>query len=129
MSAQTPNLSSLEQPRAKQAGFSVANAGDVNGAGTGTGPHPVNDIIIGAPNANNRTGAAYLVYGGSHADQLVNRAESLTSTVLIKHPHHITETQRPAPAGRRSSGSGAGEQAGYTVGVRRTSTATVFRTS
>jgi hypothetical protein len=46
-----------------QAGFSVANAGDVNGA-TLSGAN-VNDLLIGAPKFNNGAGAAYLVYGGT----------------------------------------------------------------
>lgn len=47
-----------------QAGFSVANAGDVNGL-TSPATTAVNDILIGAPGFNNNAGAAYLVYGGS----------------------------------------------------------------
>ena len=45
------------------AGFSVANAGDVNGATVSSAP--INDLLIGAPNFNNKAGAAYLVYGGT----------------------------------------------------------------
>ncbi|MFN5513478.1 MAG: FG-GAP-like repeat-containing protein [Cyanobacteriota bacterium] len=39
-------------------GYSLSNAGDVNGDGIG-------DLIIGAPGFNNNQGAAYLLYGGS----------------------------------------------------------------
>ncbi len=39
-------------------GYSIANAGDVNGDGK-------SDLIIGAPGLNNNQGAAYLVYGGT----------------------------------------------------------------
>lgn len=39
-------------------GYSIANAGDVNGDGKG-------DLIIGAPGLNNNQGAAYLLYGGT----------------------------------------------------------------
>ena len=45
------------------AGFSVANAGNVNGATIGA--FSVNDLLIGAPSFNNNAGAAYLVYGGT----------------------------------------------------------------
>ncbi|MFI5459969.1 MAG: hypothetical protein ACHRXM_31500 [Isosphaerales bacterium] len=44
-----------------QAGFSVADGGDVNAAGGGK----IDDLLIGAPRAGSSTGAAYLVYGGS----------------------------------------------------------------
>ena len=40
-------------------GRSVSSAGDVNGDG-------INDIVIGAPNANNNRGAGYVVFGGSN---------------------------------------------------------------
>jgi len=39
-------------------GYSIANAGDVNGDGK-------SDLIIGAPGLNNNQGAAYLLYGGA----------------------------------------------------------------
>jgi hypothetical protein len=45
------------------AGFSVADAGDVNGATAGGAN--VDDLLIGAPTAASAAGAAYLVYGGS----------------------------------------------------------------
>ena len=45
------------------AGFSVASAGDVNGA-TSSGAS-VNDLLIGAPGFNSKAGEAYLVYGGT----------------------------------------------------------------
>ena len=45
------------------AGFSVASAGDVNGA-TASGAS-INDLLIGAPGFNSKAGAAYLVYGGT----------------------------------------------------------------
>jgi hypothetical protein len=44
-----------------QAGFSVADGGDVNGAAGN-----VDDLLIGAPAANAGAGAAYLVYGGGN---------------------------------------------------------------
>lgn len=48
----------------ENAGFSIANAGNVNGR-TGPLTTPINDLLIGAPNFNSGAGAAYLVYGGS----------------------------------------------------------------
>lgn len=44
-----------------QAGTSVADAGNVNGASGN-----VDDLLIGADDADNTSGAAYLVYGGSN---------------------------------------------------------------
>ncbi len=46
-----------------QAGWSVADAGDVNGVATSGGTN-VDDLLIGAPSQGGG-GAAYLVYGGS----------------------------------------------------------------
>jgi hypothetical protein len=40
-------------------GVSVSGAGDINGDG-------MDDVIIGAPYAGNKTGASYLVYGNRH---------------------------------------------------------------
>ncbi|RFO96304.1 hypothetical protein DIC66_13405 [Rhodoferax lacus] len=39
-----------------QSGFGVSNAGDINGDGLG-------DLLVGAPGANGKTGATYVVYG------------------------------------------------------------------
>ena len=46
-----------------KAGFSVADAGNVNGASGN-----IDDLLIGAPQAANSAGAAYLVYGGNLAN-------------------------------------------------------------
>ncbi|OJA03216.1 integrin alpha, partial [Bathymodiolus thermophilus thioautotrophic gill symbiont] len=42
-----------------QIGFSVSSAGDVNGDG-------LDDLIIGAPEANNETGKSYVVFGATN---------------------------------------------------------------
>ncbi len=55
-----------------QAGWSVADGGDVNG-GT-SGGNNVDDLLIGAP-AQNGSGAAFLIYGGSN---LANLAQTVT---------------------------------------------------
>jgi hypothetical protein len=97
----------------EEAGFSVANAGDVNGAG-GTSA-PVNDILIGAPSQNNNTGAAYLVYGGSSLT-----ASPVTGVVDLNRintgtPASLTAGQTPPPQGAVFIGSGSGDRAGFTV--------------
>ena len=43
----------------ERSGFSVSNAGDINGDGIG-------DLIIGAPYANTLLGKSYVIFGGSH---------------------------------------------------------------
>ena len=72
----TPGLDTVVQVQAQSqftfagansgdaAGFSVASAGDVNGATESSGT-AINDLLIGAPDFNNKAGAAYLVYGGT----------------------------------------------------------------
>ena len=58
-------------------GYSIANAGDVNGDGK-------SDLIIGAPGLNNNQGGAYLLYGGT----LFETPQSLTDidTLLTNNP-------------------------------------------
>ena len=50
------------------AGFSVAGAGDVNGDGYA-------DVIIGAPGADDGTGASYIVFGGAGLPSTVSLAD------------------------------------------------------
>ena len=94
------------------AGFSVANAGNVDGS-TGPLTTPINDILIGAPSAGSNAGAAYLLYGGT----------SLTSaaTGTVVDINRITEVIQnpvqspPPPVGAIFLGGGT-DQAGYAVG-------------
>jgi hypothetical protein len=55
------------------AGFSVADGGDVNGA-TGS----VDDLLIGAPEAASSAGAAYLIYGGAALPGLATTTNGVT---------------------------------------------------
>lgn len=55
-----------------QAGFSVAEAGDVNGDGNG-------DFIIGAPGANNGVGVAYVVFGKAGGQPATTDLDSIGS--------------------------------------------------
>ncbi len=91
------------------AGFSVANAGDVNNATSALGA--TNDLLIGAPGFNKNAGAAYLVYGGTPLTSgalggLVDLSQlSVVPTVITG--------QAPAQ-GAVFVGAGT-DQAGYTV--------------
>ena len=93
----------------EQAGFSVANAGDVNGL-TAPATHAVNDILIGAPRFNNNAGAAYLVYGGSVADGwCALHVPDGYRPQPVEHRPHLAHRSDPAPrrrfcGGRQRSG-------------------------
>ncbi len=94
------------------AGFSVANAGDVNGATLGA--FAVNDLLIGAPKFNNNAGAAYLVYGGTTLTSGVkNGLVDLSRLQITPIPTGSNADPTP-PQGAVFVGSGA-DQAGYTV--------------
>ncbi|MFM6404624.1 MAG: integrin alpha [Microcystis sp.] len=67
-------------------GYSIANAGDVNGDGK-------SDLIIGAPGLNNNQGAAYLLYGGT----LFETPQSITDidTLLSNNPAYGQQITNP----------------------------------
>jgi hypothetical protein len=73
-------------------GYSVSSAGDINGDG-------VNDLIIGAHQANNNTGASYVVFGANGIGS--------TGTLLLAALNGIN--------GFNITGVTAGDQSGYSV--------------
>ena len=83
-----------------QAGISVSNAGDVNGDG-------LDDLIVGARNANTTTGAAYLVYGKTGTDAV--NLNALTASQGFAIPGTTAADQ----AGRSVSGAGDVNGDGY----------------
>ena len=88
------------------AGFSVADGGDVNGASG-----PVDDLLIGAPEANAGDGAAYLVYGGSN---LANLA-TLVNNVRFIPLSLVGSTATGAVPGAIFVGPAGGSLTGYSV--------------
>ena len=94
------------------AGFSVASAGDVNGAIGGGAP--INDLLIGAPHFNSNAGAAYLVYGGTTLTSgLLNGIVDLSRLENTPIPTGSNADPTP-PQGAVFVGAGT-DQAGYTV--------------
>ncbi len=95
-----------------QAGFSVANAGDVNGATISSAS--VNDLLIGAPKFNNTAGAAYLVYGGTTLTSgRLNGLVDLSRLQITPIPTGSNADPTP-PQGAVFVGAGS-DMAGYTV--------------
>jgi len=94
-----------------RAGFSVADAGDVNAAGGGR----IDDLLIGAPFAGSSTGAAYLVYGGSGLASLAipagNPAVSFISLSRVGAPGSATGVV----PGAIFTGTSGGDLTGYAV--------------
>ena len=83
-------------------GYSIANAGDVNGDGK-------SDLIIGAPGLNNNQGAAYLLYGGT----LFETPQTITNinTLLQNNPTYGQQITNPnGQAGDRFGTSVTGGQ-------------------
>src|SRR5262249_49750400 len=89
-------------------GTSVANAGNVNNATGG-----INDLVIGAPGAQNSQGRAYLVYGGT------TLTASLQSNVvnlnrIDLNPNTLPTGSIATPQGAVFQGTGT-DQAGFVV--------------
>jgi hypothetical protein len=91
-----------------QAGFSVADAGDVNGATAGSSQ--VHDLLIGAPSAGG-TGAAYLVYGGT---SLASRA-TVTNGVRYINLANVGGTGTTGVPGAIITGPAGGSETGFAV--------------
>ncbi len=87
-------------------GFSVADAGDVNGVTSGS--NKVGDLLIGAPAANG-TGAAYLVYGGP---TLTNLATTVNGVRFINLGVVATTG---TTAGALIQGPGGNAETGFSV--------------
>jgi len=88
-----------------EAGWSVADAGNVNGA-TGS----VDDLLIGAPD-NLGIGAAYLVYGGSN----VGTQATLTHNVFYISLSRVGGTATGSLSGAKIVGPGATGETGFSV--------------
>ncbi len=92
-----------------EAGFSVADAGDVSGATHGG--MNVNDILVGAPQAASGAGSAYLVYGGT---SLAGLATS-TNGVQYINLSLVGTTGTGAVPGAVITGPAVGSETGYSV--------------
>jgi hypothetical protein len=94
---------------ADEAGFSVADAGDVNGA-TNSGQN-VDDLLIGAPQAASGAGAAYLVYGGPGLAGLA----ATTNGVRYIDLSMVGTTGTGAVPGVVITGPAVGSETGFSV--------------
>jgi hypothetical protein len=92
-----------------RAGFSVADAGDVNGVTTGG--RNVDDLLIGAPSAASNAGAAYLVYGGSNLASLATTVNGVRFINLA----NVGGTGTGAVPGAIITGATGGSEAGFAV--------------
>jgi hypothetical protein len=77
-------------------GWSVADAGDVNGDG-------INDLLVGAPDAMTKRGKAYIIYGGENQVGTYN-VQNLKTRVLTGNSLEI-----PEQGGYGSSVAGLGD--------------------
>ncbi len=91
-----------------QAGFSVADAGNVNGAASGA-----HDLLIGAPQSGSGAGNAYLVYGGSNLAGLATTTGGVSFINLARVGTTVTS---PVPVpGAIFTGPGNGALNGFSV--------------
>jgi hypothetical protein len=95
-------------------GYSVAGAGDVNGAVNGASAQ-IGDVLIGAPQAVGSAGKAYLIYGGTNLTSLTILPVGATTRVLplarVGTPNGTTITV----PGATFTGAASGWQTGYAV--------------
>ncbi len=119
-SSQTIDVSTLNSGNAvvfagaatgDKAGFSVADAGDVNGAAGG-----IDDLLIGAPAAASEAGTAYLVYGGSTLAGLQTTVNNVPF-ISLSRLSGGTGTGTPIPGATFVGPAGAvpGSELGWTV--------------
>jgi hypothetical protein len=90
-----------------EAGFSVADAGNVNGAAGN-----VDDLLIGAPQ-NLNEGAAYLVYGGANLGNLATTP--VNNSVRYINLGIVGGTATGSVPGAKITGPDSGGQTGFTV--------------
>ncbi len=94
-----------------QAGFSVAGAGNFNGATTSVG-QSIDDILIGAPQTTTGSGSAYLVYGAINLASQATTTNGVTSITLNRVGS--TSVSNPVP-GVVFTGANNGDQTGFSV--------------
>jgi hypothetical protein len=102
------------------AGFSIADAGDVNGATvTGAAGTNINDLLIGAPFFRSNQGAAYLVYGGKTLTSAIGNGFTNVDLSRLEITPVTTvgasNFDPTPPQGAVFVGSGGGVEAGYSV--------------
>jgi hypothetical protein len=93
------------------AGFSVADAGDVNGVTSGG--NNVDDLLIGAPAAGSGAGTAYLVYGGAALGNLAT--SSGTPPVRFINLNRVGTTANGTIVPGAAFNGPAGGKTGYSV--------------
>jgi hypothetical protein len=96
-----------------QAGFSVASAGNVNGASNGV--QGIDDLLIGAPHQGTTAGTAYLIYGGNLASftrTITVNGSAFTYLPLNTVGGQVTTNSAPAAI---FTGTTAGDFTGYSV--------------